>query len=307
VPISERSAIVTATRASSVERGERVQSLWGGYGEVVRYSLEGADRSTVVVKHVLPGPGLGIGHARKLRSYDVEQAFYTEQAIRCGPRCRVAQCLHAEHADGEWLFVLEDLDAAGFGGRSRRPSEDQRNRCLRWLAAFHATFLGVEPRGLWPVGTYWHLGTRPDELRAMPPGALRRSAAAIDSRLSAARFQTLVHGDAKPANFCFSGAGVAAVDFQYVGGGVGVKDVAYLLDNEDRGETVRALDIYFDALRDELSGRHVDVDALEAEWRDLYPFAWADFERFVAGWSPGWRTPSHGAALTKLALSRAGR
>jgi len=54
----------------------------------------------------------------------------------------------------------------------------------------------------------------------------------IDHRLNSAKFQTLVHGDAKLANFCFGEKGeIAAVDFQYVGKGCGMKDVAYLISS----------------------------------------------------------------------------
>jgi len=40
-----------------------------------------------------------------------------------------------------------------------------------------------------------------------------------------------VHGDAKLANFCFSrdGKKVAAVDFQYVDGGCGMKDLSRII------------------------------------------------------------------------------
>ena len=100
-----------------------------------------------------------------------------------------------------------------------------------WLAHFHATFMGETPDGLWEVGSYWHLDTRPDELEALDDVHLKQAAGEIDALLRAARFQTFVHGDAKLANFCFSedGTQVAAVDFQYVGGGCGMKDVAYFI------------------------------------------------------------------------------
>ena len=115
--------------------------------------------------------------------------------------------------------------------RRARVSETELRACLRWLAAFHATFLGVPPESLWKVGSYWHLATRPDELEALTDTALRRAAPVLDARLNRARYRTLIHGDAKLQNFCFStdGSAVAAVDFQYVGGGVGVKDVAYFV------------------------------------------------------------------------------
>ncbi len=298
VPISARVAALAG--AHSATPGAHIQSLWSGYGEVRRYALD--EGRSVVVKHVRPPQDSGRSHARKLRSYEVEAAWYRDWAPRCAD-ARVPVCHGVEEAAGEWLFVLEDLDAAGFSGRGHL-SERRSRLVLRWLAAFHASFLGEHPRGLWATGTYWHLETRPDELRAMKPGPLREAAAAIDARLRAARFQTLVHGDAKAANFCFAPdeASVAAVDFQYVGGGCGMKDVAYLLAGERAEDARRLLDTYFRALREHLPPE-VDGAALEAEWRALYPWAWADFERFLSGWSPGWGIGPHGRSMTRQVLS----
>ncbi|MCA9572098.1 MAG: phosphotransferase [Myxococcales bacterium] len=299
-------------------RGARLQSLWSGYGEIVR--IHRGDGRTVVVKHVRPPGGAGVhprgwgtdrSHARKLRSYAVERAWYADWAPRCGEGCRVPACLAAQEVDGGWLFVLEDLDAAGFPGRHARSGDAALRRCLEWLAAFHATFLGAAPRGLWPVGTYWHLATRPEELAAIADPRLRRAAGPIDEVLSGARFQTLVHGDAKVANFCFApdASAVAAVDFQYVGGGCGMKDVAYLLGSAlgsaalDREAAVLE-DHYFRALRARLGDREVDVDALEAEWRALHDWAWADFQRFLAGWAPDHaKVEGHALARTARVLA----
>lgn len=108
--------------------------------------------------------------------------------------------------------------------------------------------------------------------------------------------QTFVHGDAKLANFCFSSDGeqVAAVDFQYVGGGCGMKDVAYFLGScmdEKECEELEAelLDYYFSILKSVLNEQkpQIDFEGIEQEWRELYPYVWADFSRFLLGWSPG--------------------
>jgi hypothetical protein len=86
------------------------------------------------------------------------------------------------------MFLLEDLDAAGFSRRVRRnPEPAALDRCLAWLAAFHARFLGVPPEGLWKSGTYWHLATRPDELAAIEDRDLREAAPILDARLRDAR------------------------------------------------------------------------------------------------------------------------
>lgn len=297
-PVAE--LVAERCRARSVRRGARLQTLWGGYGELWRFHLEGdagAGASTVIVKEIAPPSDAARGtgeearsHARKCRSYDVELAFYRALAARTGEGCRVPRAHAAETVGDRWLLVLEDLDAAGFTHRRRGRHAAEIEPCVRWLARFHARFLGQEPRELWPLGTYWHLATRPDELARTADAELREAAARFDHALSTARFQTLVHGDAKPANFCFSadGARVAAVDFQYVGGGCGVKDVAYLLHGTGTpAEREALLGLYFSELRASLIVRDVDGGALEDEWRRLYVVAAADFVRFLAGWSPG--------------------
>jgi hypothetical protein len=281
-----------------VKLEQRLQNLWGGYGELWRVTLErGATTTSAIAKHVRPPPdNRSRSHRRKLRSYEIEQAFYARYAARCGEHCRTPRALALAAEHGSFLTVLEDLDAAGFGASPRRAGADDIARALRWLAFFHATFLNEPPDGLWRVGTYWHLATRPDELGAMKHSLLHQAASAIDARLSAARFKTFVHGDAKLENVCLarSGSAVALVDFQYVGGGVGVKDVAYFLSScLSPDECPRLvppyLDAYFAALREAHATvrASADIDALEREWRALFPLAWADLYRFLLGWAPG--------------------
>lgn len=292
--------IAQATHAQRVELGGRLQSLWGGYGELWRAQLlrEGAE-TNVVVKVVRPPPtDSSVSHRRKLRSYEVERAFYARFAAPCAapPECRVPRPLALEQRDGGWLFVLEDLDASGFGERHGHAHAPQISATLRWLARFHARFLGTAPDGLWKVGTYWQLATRPDELAQLRHAPLKAAAGRIDARLNGARFKTLVHGDAKLENVCFAPGGddVALVDFQYVGGGVGVKDVAYFLNGVVSPRACAAqvpqyLNDYFRELRAALAtlAPSVDADALEREWRELFPLAWVDFYRFLLGWAPG--------------------
>lgn len=310
--------LVGARRARHVSH---VQELWGGYGELAKFELEGARLQRVIVKYARPPAVVGResrgkasesarSHKRKLRSYAVESCWYRDYAERCDDSCRVAASLGSVRRDGAWVFVLEDLDAAGFERRATQPSLREIHDVLHWLAAFHATFLGTKPEGLWKVGTYWHLATRPDELGRLRDPELRRLAGQLDARLSGARYLTLVHGDAKVENFCFSDVQrsgqdqgtplcsmprVAAVDFQYVGAGCGIKDVAYFFSSvwesdECLAQAADALDVYLEELRRELRARRpeLDADAVAAEWQSLYPAAWADLQRFLLGWAPGY-------------------
>ncbi|MGD8859027.1 MAG: phosphotransferase [Myxococcales bacterium] len=290
-----------ATDAEATGEVERIQTLWSGYGEILRVGLRGGRAPSVIVKHVHPprvadhprGWGGELSHRRKLRSYSVEMCFYRDWAPRCDAACRVPRLLEGRQGDGWWLMVLEDLDAAGFSLRHAAPAPAELDGCARWLAEFHARFMGEAPEGLWPVGTYWHLDTRPEELQAVRDAALLEAAPRLDASLRGCLFQTLVHGDAKVANFCFGDAGVAAVDFQYVGGGCGMKDVAYFMGSclsadECELHADSLLESYFGHLRRALERQRPEIDAVEveAEWRALYPHAWADFHRFLAGWAP---------------------
>jgi len=298
-----RQTILTASKAKELFKGETIQSLWSGYGSIDRYGLIGSSRSSVVVKHVrLPdqashprGWNSEGSHQRKIRSYDVESEWYRHWAGRCDASVRVPECLALEQQAGEWLMVLEDLDDSGYPQRKDHVTLEEMQVCLSWLARFHARFMGEKPQGLWPIGCYWHLETRPDELASMEAGALKSAAAELDRILTTAPFQTVVHGDAKLANFCFSSDGkqVAAVDFQYVGGGCGMKDVAYFISScLDERECERLeeplLAHYFAALKEALAEYQPEINSAEVEaiWRDLYPVAWCDFYRFLKGWSP---------------------
>lgn len=290
---------------------ELVQELWSGFGRISRVRLSAGP---AILKAVDPGPA---GHprgwvsersnARKLRSYRVERQFYAEFAARLAGIARVPCLLGARETETGGEMLLEDLDHAGFAGRRDTPSDAEVQACVRWLARFHGAFLGSPTTGLWERGSYWHLATRPDELAAVADPRLREGAAAIDARLGEARHRSLVHGDAKVANFCFRDGDVAALDFQYVGGGIGVQDLSYflgscLVDQELEEKAELFLDGYFEALAESV-GPEVDSAAVEAEWRELWPYAWADFHRFLAGWAPGhWKLSRYSDGMLERAL-----
>ena len=228
----------------------------------------------------------------------------------------VRGCLAVNAVENETVLLLTDLDAAGFDLRKESIAIEDIHACLDWLASFHATFLNSPAEGLWECGSYWHLDTRPDELAALEDVSLREAASLIDRQLRQCHYQTLIHGDAKLANFCFTAdapqPGVAAVDFQYVGRGCGMKDVAYFVGScldEDECEALESslLDYYFSRLVQRAAEKHpgIDTTELEGEWRGLYDVAWADFHRFLKGWSPGhWKINSYSEQLTRRVIKR---
>ena len=320
--------ILSATGAETIDNSTVIQSLWSGYGQIVRLKLVGGAYSSVILKHIkLPKPGnhprgwnTDLSHQRKIRSYQVEAYWYEHYAQYCTDDCTVPVCLAVHQQNNETLLVLTDLNSAGFEVRKSSVEIRDIYACLAWLASFHAIYMNSKAEGLWECGSYWHLDTRPDELAALNDKALRLAAPLIDKKLRECRYQTFIHGDAKLANFCFYRSDfnsnfsqqVAAVDFQYIGRGCGMKDVAYFISSclDEKGcETMESqlLNYYFSALRHQVILKKTDVnmDELEHEWRELYSFAWADFYRFIKGWSPGhWKINSYSEKLTKNTIKK---
>lgn len=294
-----------ASGASACEEIEVIQPLWSGYGKISRYLMKGSVHKTLVVKKIIlneykehpKGWNTDIGHQRKVTSYKIETHWYQKWSPACNAHCRIPEFIGSYTAGDEKWIILEDLNG-DFPVRKQTVTHDEIKSCLKWLANFHANFLNQKPVGLWPIGTYWHLATRPDEYKKIKHTELKAKAHLIDAQLNNCRFKTLVHGDAKLANFCFAETenqdkGVAAVDFQYVGGGCGMKDIAYFLGSCLSGEACQKhesdfLNFYFSALQNALSPQieEFNFQELENEWRRMYPMACADFTRFLLGWMP---------------------
>lgn len=287
---------------------ETIQSLWSGYGSIERW---GAADFSVVVKHIkLPntinhpkGWDSSISHLRKVDSYKVESFWYEHYSEKCS--AAIPKLLYKSSKGGSQFIVMDDLNSLGFSVPVVSPSEDQIKACIRWLAEFHACFLENSGNGLWTVGTYWNLETRPEELANMAEGVLKENAISIDNKLNNCKYKTIVHGDAKLANFCFSQKDqVAAVDFQYVGSGCGVKDLIYFISSIEGLDAFKKhdelIDLYFENLAQYLGNRNVE---LEDEWRNLYKYAWADFKRFLQGWSPDhWKLNAFMDEVTNTAI-----
>lgn len=297
--------------AESILSIDKMQSLWSDYGAIYRLSLQGA-KGTVVVKCIAlqendnhpRGWATSLSHQRKLKSYLIENHWYENYVASLPESVKVPQLLYCEHTSTAQVLVLEDL-AIDYPVLKQSCSYSEAETVVKWLARFHAHFINSTAKELWPTGSYWHLDTRPEEWQAMEDSPLKERAGELDRALTQAKFQTIIHGDAKVANFCFGDDGaVAAVDFQYVGQGIGVKDLAYFLGSCFTSDECALyenalLDCYFEELG--VSNKTLDSQkraALEKEWRALYPVAWADFNRFLMGWLPS-HQKLHDHALAK--------
>jgi hypothetical protein len=296
------SYLLKLSSANSCQETEIIQSLWSGYGKISRYTLSGGTYPSVVVKHINlknidthpRGWHSNFGHNRKIKSYQVETNWYKNWQSECNNSCYIPKFIGSYKNNQHQWIILEDLKL-NYPSIKNQLTLKEVKTVIKWLANFHSCFINSQPNGLWETGTYWHLATRPHELKRIKDTQLREKAASIDQALNSTSYKTIVHGDAKLANFCFSenGESVAAVDFQYVGGGCGMKDLAYFLGSCLTGEECEhyegdLLHFYFKELSNATKnlGPTFNFSILEAEWRSLYPFGVADFARFLLGWAP---------------------
>lgn len=288
--------IIRETHSNKILNIELIQKLWGGYGELSRVTL---DTKSIIIKLIKFPKNIesNISHQRKVKSYSVENDWYrfyndiNEESYS-------PQLITSGNLGDIQYIMLEDLREKNFYPL-KSISWEQVKLCLKWLAKFHRFYMNKAPKNLWDIGTYWHHGTRSEEHKLITEVSLKNNALLIDHKLNSAKYKTLVHGDAKLANFLFDSSQVAAIDFQYIGGGAGIKDIAYFLSSiysEDElfQNEQKCLDYYFQQL---------DHYEAESEWRELYCYAWTDFYRFLSGWSPShWKINKYSKSIKDSVL-----
>lgn len=268
---------------------------------------------------------------RKMLSYRVEGNFYRdwakelsdEEEGNCIPKLVASSDAGAE----EQVLIMEDLSIRYpiFAERRGTLSEKQTRKALSWLASFHSSSWDAGSKsidfcpppsssstwsgeGLWAQGGYHYLSTRRSELSSINPRShwgrlgLHSSSPlpfAVDYCLSHPPDPThlsLIHGDVKAANMAFSedGSRMAMYDFQYVGLGLGVQDLAKFLTTsipdfmlQDREGEEKLLRVYLGELNKRLEKKGKGE---RYEWEDLmrdWELALVSWVRFLAGWSGG--------------------
>jgi len=278
------------------------------------------------VKEVTPPIATGVSHQRKLHSYQVEASFYENAASSLRdhglalPHSLLVENTLTEHDGGSMLLVMNDLKHA-YPNSCVSLDLEHASAALSWLARFHALYWQQElPPGLWPEGSYWRLSTRVEELEDIELEwlDLKQAARIIDKDLAeGCKFRTLIHGDAKAANFLFStsssgnGPVASAYDFQYCGSGDGMRDVAYLMCSS---VGARVVQVHEEALlrhyHKELCQLLPDQAAEEYTWEVMQQrlvLATCDFVRFMAGWgwwgNTRWAEEKARECLAQLAMS----
>mmetsp|Transcript_202 Transcript_202/g.351 ORF Transcript_202/g.351 Transcript_202/m.351 type:complete len:350 (+) Transcript_202:213-1262(+) len=265
--------------------------LWAGMGYIYDVSIRGGFH--IIVKHIVPPPeqSRSFGDVRKARSYEVEANFYRHVApiLIAENNLSIPVPYHVENdSDTSITICMSRLD----GSPGYLSDDDQIQTALKWMATLHAANWGkadqlVEEKGLQPIGSYWHLDTRPSEHDSMPrrgwEGRLKRAARAIDERLKRDPMQTVIHGDLKDANMLFSNNSVGIYDFQYCGRAPPTVDLAYFFCVVVGDADDAYLEFYHKQLSTLLGTRSCNPPTIE-HLKESLAIAFCDFQRFMSGW-----------------------
>lgn len=294
----------------------------GKVGDNVRFSLRwsppGAGPGSVVGKFPSADP-MSRAAGVSLGNYEREVRFYTELAHTVSVRAPTCHFAARDEHTGDFVLVLADLAPAVVGDQVAGCGLDAATAAVDELVGLHAPRWGdpqLEACGDWlgprlvgggpPIAEVWNM---------MLPGFLER----FDDRLDhttvrvAERFSdvvgawvepldadvTLTHNDYRLDNLLFGSDPAdgrmrcSVVDWQTVGLGPGVADVAYLLGagllpDQRRRHERELLDHYVGGLAS--AGVHLDVDTAWWAYRRCAPagLVMAVFASMVVG--PGERS-----------------
>lgn len=109
-----KSFILQSLKATDIFEIEMIQSLWSGYGSIVRYGVIGGEQQTIVIKHIcLPnskthprGWNTNLSHQRKLKSYQVESEWYKNWSDYRNTNIRMPNCFGILQEGEETCFFF---------------------------------------------------------------------------------------------------------------------------------------------------------------------------------------------------------
>jgi hypothetical protein len=246
-------ARVSAVSADPVGTGQvadtyRLSLTWedAGSGPATRHAAVPASVPATVIAKLTASDPTSRAAAALTRTYEVEHAFYRDLAGTL--EVRAPRCFHCDHdpVENRYALLLEDLAPARPGDQIAGCDPDDAALAVEELVRLHAPRWG-DP-ALWEHRwlSRQHPGADNGDLfRTLAEGFLERYATRLEADIAALveRFGarvadyasrraepfTVVHGDYRLDNLLFGGDRVGVVDWQTVGLGPGVADLAYFL------------------------------------------------------------------------------
>ena len=233
--------------------------------------------------------------AKLVRNYELEISWYRDLAAESGVNCPA--CYHAEIADNgiDFALLLADVAPAGQGDQLAGASETDLLAAIDELAILHAAYWN-SPK-LDQLAWLGYGSANKELVRQMLPGLYAGFRERYAGRLSEVILQmgdrlaagigqyldhephalTIVHGDYRLDNLLFApDARAIIVDWQTVGRGSGLADLAYLIGTSIADPAARAegeeawLNHYLHRLAEH--GAKADATAAREEYR-LYAFS----------------------------------